>query len=356
MLNFNRRNFAKLMAAGAGAVTLPASAQSGSNGDLAAPSQRPLIKPARLREGDLVGLITPSGHLREEQIGRSMRNLESLGLRYKLGRHVREIRGNYAGTVAQRLEDLHAMFADPEIKAVWAMAGGSGAISLLPFIDYQLIRKNPKVLIGYSDVTALHLAIHRQTGLVTFHGPIAGSTFTEYTQRHLRAVLMAPQPVYTIPMAEENRARAAEASQFGVRIACNGVATGRLIGGNLSLFSALSGTAYAGDYGGHILFLEDVSEAPYRIDRMMTQVNLQLGFDRAAAVMLGIFDKCEAKDGDISLTLAETVDDQISELKVPAVYGYSFGHIRHQCTMPMGIMARLDTAAETLTLLEAGVI
>ena len=352
----SRRSFGKLLAASAAGTSLSAAAAVTGSSPAVRKSREPkLIKPNRLHEGDLVGLITPSGHVDDEKIEKSIRNLESLGLRVKTGKYIRELRGNYAGTVTQRLEDLHAMFADREVKAVWAATGGSGAISLLPFIDYALIRKNPKVFVGYSDITALHLAIHRQTGLVTFHGPVASSTFSDYAIGYLRALLMSPQPNLTISMAAENHERGLTQPAFAARTLVPGVAQGRLIGGNLSLVSALSGTDYAARFAGKLLFLEDISEAPYRIDRMMTQLRLGQDYNSAAALMLGIFLKCEANDGEISLTLAETVDDQLKALSVPAVQGYSFGHIAHQFTLPIGVMARIDTQQQTLTLLEAAV-
>lgn len=314
-----------------------------------------LIKPPRLEKGDLVGLIAPGGHTSEHAIAKAVANIESLGLRVKQGAYLGAVHGNYGGTVAQRLEDLHAMFADPQVNAIWAIRGGSGCISLLPHIDYALIRANPKVLIGYSDITGLHLAINRHAGLTTFHGPVASSTFSPYAVAQLRAVLMEPQARYTIQMAQENADKALTDPHYAARTVHGGVCTGRLTGGNLSLVSALVGTPYAADFRDAILFLEEVNEAPYRIDRMLMQLELSQGLRHAAGVMLGIFEECEGKDDDITLTLNETVDQHLQPLTRPAVAGWSFGHIRHQFTIPMGVMATLDTAQQTLTLLEPAV-
>jgi len=345
----DRRRFAKLVALGIGASALPREA-----GALSLPKSR-LIKPPRLKSGDTVGLMTPSGHVDQEKIDRCVGNLESLGFKVKLGKNIRALRGNFAGTAAQRLEDFHAMFADPEIKGIWAAHGGSGAIGLLAALDYDLIRRNPKVFVGYSDITALHLAILRHSGLVTFHGPVASSTFSDYSMAHLRAILMAPQPEYVMAMAEENRLKAEALPHFSARTLRSGVAEGILVGGNLSLLSALVGTPYAADFSRAIVFLEDIGEAPYRIDRMLTQLELSQGFRQAAAVMLGIFDKCGPPDSEPSLSLDETIDDHLANSSIPAVYGYSFGHISHQITLPMGVKARLDTEKQTLTLLEPAV-
>lgn len=336
-----RRRFGYLLAAAAlGAGALPASAAPGKGKAMR------LIKPPRLQPGDLVGLVAPAGHTNDAALAEAVANIESLGLRVRLGDNINYVYGNYAGTVEQRLADLHAMFRDPEIKAVWAVRGGSGCISLLEHIDYRLLRAHPKVLIGYSDITCLHLALLKQCGLVTFHGPVGSSTFSDYSVAQMRNVLMSPQENYTIAMSADNPPP---------RTVHGGVATGRLIGGNLSLVAALAGTPYAADFKDAILYLEEVNEEPYRIDRMMTQLQLSQGYRNAAAVMLGIFENCEGADGESALSLDDTVDQHLLPLTRPAVAGYSFGHIRHQFTLPVGLRARLDTEQQTLTLLEPAV-
>ena len=315
----------------------------------------PLIKPPRLREGDLIGLIAPAGHTSDASIEKAVARIESLGFKVALAKNLREVHGNYAGSVEQRLADLHGMFADPDIRALWCIRGGSGAISLLNHIDYQLIRANPKILLGYSDITALHLAMLRHAGLVTFHGPVASSTPSNYATEHMLAVLMDPAPRYTIPMAMENARRAAEEPHYAIRTVHAGVATGRLIGGNLSMVAALAGTPYAADFRDSLLYLEEVNEAPYRLDRWMTQLDLSLGFKNAAGLIIGICDNCGPGHEDISLTLDETLDMHLQPLRIPAVTGYSIGHIRNQFTLPVGVRATLDTERQTITLLEAGV-
>jgi muramoyltetrapeptide carboxypeptidase len=352
----SRRHFATLVAA---ALALPGAAAASSHPQPHRPGhpmKRHLIKPPRLLEGDLVGLIAPSGHTSDSSIEKSVRQIEALGFRCKQAANLRAVRGNYAGSVEQRLLDLHAMFADPEVKAIWCIRGGSGCISLLSKLDYALIRANPKVLLGYSDITALHLAIGRHAGLVTFHGPVASSTPSDYSTAHMLAVLMDPQPTYTIPMAMENALRASAEPHYAIRTVHGGQATGTLTGGNLSMVSALVGTAYAAEFRDSILFFEEINEAPYRIDRWLTQLDLSLGLGKAAAVMIGICEHCGGDDEDLTLTLDETLDIHLQPLKVPAVTGYSFGHIRNQFTIPMGVRARLDTERQTVTLLEAAVV
>jgi muramoyltetrapeptide carboxypeptidase len=346
-----RRGMGVLAGAVAGAL-MPATASAHT----AAPGRRKVIKPPRLREGDLIALIAPAGHTNEDEITRAIANVEAMGFRVQLGEHIREVEGNYAGPVAHRLHDLHKAFADPEVKAVWCIRGGSGAISLLAHIDYKLIARHPKILVGYSDITALHLAIHSQTGLVTFHGPVPVSNMSNYTRENLLAVLMDPQPNYTIAMSAENATKALTQSHYAIRTVHGGTATGRLIGGNLSLVSALVGTPYAADYRDSLLFLEDVNEAPYRIDRWMTQLDLATGFDKAAGLIIGVCDRCTGDKEDITLTLDQTLDIHLQPLRIPAVAGYSIGHIHNQFTVPIGLRATLDTARQTITLLEPAVV
>ncbi|GGX74166.1 S66 peptidase family protein [Pseudoduganella dura] len=317
-----------------------------------------LIKPPRLLPGDTIGLVTPAGQVSKAAIDKAIANTEALGFQVKLGRHLEEVHGNYAGPWQHRLDDLHGMFGDPDVKAIWTIRGGSGAMQLLPHLDYALMRRHPKILVGYSDITALHVAIHRHAGLVTFHGPVGMSTLSDYSTGHLLDVLMRPEDEYTIPMALDNSRKAFDEpghEHYALRTVVPGVATGRLTGGNLALVSALAGTPYAADIRDALLFLEEVNEEPYRVDRMLMQLNLNQPFRAAAGIMLGIFEGCGPAGDGPSLTLDETTDQHLRPLAIPAVTGWSFGHIRHQFTLPMGIRARMDTRRQTLTLLEPAV-
>lgn len=347
----NRRHFNRVVA-----TVLAASIVYGVSAKAAAAAPKRLIKPRRLRPGDLVGLIAPGGLVDDALVEKCVKNLESFGMRVRISANVRAARGGYAGTVAARVEDLHAMFLDKDVKAIWAARGGSGATHLLPKIDYRLIRNHPKILIGYSDITALLLAIYRHSGLVTFHGPVASSTFSDYSVAHLKAVLMEPQPRFDINTSAQNDEKALQEPQFARRTVREGVATGRLLGGNLSVLSALIGTPYAAELKGALLFLEEIGEAPYRIDRMLTQLSQSGGLKNIAGAMLGVFQKAVATDGEASLTLSEVLDDHFAQLKTPSAYGFSFGHIAQQFTIPVGVTARLDAANATLTLLESAVL
>ncbi|MCE2724110.1 MAG: LD-carboxypeptidase [Burkholderiales bacterium] len=323
-----------------------------------------IIKPRKLKQGGLIGLVAPSGGSNPAYVEARVKHLEGLGFRVKLSKNILAVRGNTAGTRQQRVADLHDMFRDREVDAIWALRGGSGASQMLPLIDYRLIRNNPKIFIGFSDITALHLAILKHSGLVTFHGPTApGPTISDYSMTQLQAVLMHPRDQTTIYMSDANRVEAENAvpgaAEYKLRTLTPGVAEGRLIGGNLAVLSALIGTPYAPDWRGALLFLEEIREAPYRIDRMLTQLKQSIPFNDAAGVMLGVFrrsiDAGATADGEPRLLLEQAIDDHFAGLRVPAVYGFSFGHITNNFTIPLGVRARLDTGAQTLTLLEAAV-
>lgn len=358
----NRRQ--AIAAVAATVTTLAGCAAPTASGLVTKAANRPTIKPPPLRAGDTIGLVATSGVLNPTGVAQRVSNLEGMGFKVRLSKHLLARWGGYAGTVEQRLDDLHAMFCDGDVRAVWAARGGSGLSALLPHIDYSLLAKNPKIVVGYSDVTALHMALYSQIGLVSFHGPTAGSTFSEFNVRNLRAALMGESRGYAMGHAPENLARAVTESAFKPRTHVAGRAVGRLLGGNLSVLAALVGTPYLTPLGGHLLFLEEIDEAPYRVDRLMHQLQQSNargqralgelgGSSGCAGVMVGVFSKCEARPGDQSLTLQEVLSEHLDSLGVPAVSGYGVGHIAHQMTLPIGITAELDTAKQQLTLLES---
>ena len=224
---------------------------------------------------------------------------------------------------------------------------------ILPMLDYDIIRANPKVLIGYSDVTALLHGIFLETGLVCFHGPVGASNFTDYTTKQVTDVLMTPKVNQVIPFPKENLSKADPAYQ--PYVIQSGKATGQLIGGNLTLVTSLMGTPYELDLKDKLVFLEDIGEKPYRLDRMFTQLLLAGKLQDAVGIVLGVFSDCEAGVNDNSLTLREMMEDRLTNLGIPVVYGMSFGHIGNNFTIPMGINATIDTKQKTLTLLETAV-
>lgn len=310
------------------------------------------IRPQRLRTGQTVGLIAPGSSIDEERLQKAIKTIEGLGLKAKYTKNILAERGYLAGTDEQRLSDLHQMFGDPEVDAIWCIRGGYGCTRLLPKINYKLIRKNPKILLGYSDITALLEAVHQKTGLIGFHGPVAVSEPTTYSMNHLRSVLFEPKNTVTIQNAKENEESTEK--NFAIKVLSPGKAKGELVGGNLSLVTSLLGTPYEPCIKNKLLFLEDVGEKPYRVDRMLTQLRQTLDLKKAAGIVLGIFADCEG--GKKSLSLMETLEDRLGDLNIPIIYGMSFGHIDHQFTLPVGISAELDTQSATLKLLETAVI
>ncbi|MEJ7847618.1 MAG: LD-carboxypeptidase [Pyrinomonadaceae bacterium] len=312
-----------------------------------------MIKPKRLAKGDTVALIAPASSIEAKGFDAAVQNLESFGLKVKLGKYVRSRNGFLAGTDKQRLEDLHGAFADKDVDAIWCIRGGYGITRYLPDLDLKLIKANPKILIGYSDVTALLTAITQNTGLVTFHGPTAGGTFSEYSRMHALNVLMNPAANYKIAVSPENAANTS--NLFQTETITKGKCRGELIGGNLSLLSALAGTRSAlRNLKGKILFLEDVREQPYRIDRMLTQLKQSVDLRECAGIALGIFVGCNPTDPQ-SQTLIEVLKDRLGDLGIPVIYGLSFGHIRDQFTLPVGVKAELDTETAVMTLVETAV-
>ena len=311
-------------------------------------------KPPRLRPGATVALIAPASPVSEEKLEKALSNMTNLGFRVKEGASLRARHGYLAGTDEARLADLHRAFADPEVEAVWCARGGYGITRLLPYIDYTLIKKNPKLFIGFSDVTALHMAIGQKTGLTTFHGPVAASDFPENTLTHFKSVLMEPAAPYIIVAPGEQAELPGE--EYRPFTIAPGRASGPLTGGNLSLLAALAGTSFEPSFRRKIVFIEEVGEQPYRVDRLLTQLLQATDLQHAAGIVLGVFAECTAKNPEYSFTLPETLHERLGSLGIPIFYGLPFGHVAHQATFPYNVKAEMDTDGWTLTLLEAGVV
>lgn len=316
--------------------------------------RRPLIKPARLKAGDTIGLVNPSHAIHErEPYELATETLTAMGFKVVEGAHLRDRRGHLAGTDADRAADLNAMFADPAVAGILALSGGSGANRILPLLDYGLVRANPKFLGGFSDITALLHALHARTGLVTFHAPVGVSTWNEFSLRHFRAVAVEgqaltmanPRDLAGLPAPRDDRIRTLRA----------GIARGPLLGGNLAVLSAMAGSSYLPDFDGAILFLEEINEYIYRVDRMLSTLKLAGVFERLAGVVIGQFTKCTPGEGFGTLTLDEVFDDWFLPLGVPVYRGAMIGHIARKFTVPLGVPAEIDASAGTIRLLEAAV-
>lgn len=309
------------------------------------------LLPVPLNKGDTIGLVSPSSATDDSfslQLAREA--MEALGFKVKTGAHYDARRGHLAGTDAERAGDINAMFADKSVKAVICTRGGSGAARLLPLLDYDSIRRNPKVLLGYSDITALHSAIHAKTGLVTFHGQIGSGSWNKFNVDQFQRVLLDRELVeYSNKVELGDELVPRQNRTVTIR---GGKARGELVGGNLTVLTALAGSPYLPDFTDKILFLEDVGEAPYRIDRMFSTLKLMGALDKVAGVIFGECTDCKPGDGYGSLTLEQIFDDYITPLKIPAYRGAMIGHIREQFILPVGGKVELDADAGTFRLLE----
>lgn len=320
-----------------------------------AASVHKIQKPRRLTAGDTVGLIAPASNaLEDESIRFTIDLVQSLGFRVKEGKHLYRRNQYLAGSDQERAEDVNTMFGDDEVDAIFCTRGGYGTPRILPYLDYDLIANNPKVFLGFSDNTAILSAMHVKSGLIGFHGTNMGQNLSDYTLAEFKKVLVNPSPGTVIgqPPAIESREGFVERSNRITRIN-GGTATGHLIGGNLSLVATLIGTPYAPDFRGSILFLEDTDEAPYRIDRMLTQLWLAGKLQQAAGIVFGKFTK--ADDDGNTFSIEEVLRMRCESLGIPVIRGLMIGHVKDQTVVPIGVQAKLDADAGTLQLLEAAV-
>ncbi len=336
-----RRAALGLLGGLAGAAVMPGAA-------LAAPALR---KPPRLREGDVVGLVAPASAVTlPAELDRALHWITGMGLVPRPGPHVGDQHGYLAGTDADRASDLNAMFADPDVRAIFAVRGGWGGARVLPLLDWDSIRANPKLLIGYSDTTALHLAIAGRAGFPTLHAPNAASSWQKESWDSLwRIAFAAGTPVLGGSGVENAVGRPG-------RTLSAGKARGRLLGGNLTILSTLMGTGWLPDFDGAILFIEDINEEPYRVDRMLQQLSLGGILDRVAGVVFGQCTRCRSTDPDYGgFTLDDVVDQHLGRLGKPVIAGFDSGHVGNQLCLPVGVKVELDADARTLQMLEAAV-
>lgn len=338
----SRRELARILAAaGAAAVFSPLDARS-------ATSARRIVKPKRLRQGDTIGLVLPASmELEPQDIGLAVEQLEALGFAVKVGAHAHDEWGYLAGRDRDRAADINTAFADPEVDGIFAYTGGWGSPRVLPHLDWDIIARNPKVIVGFSDITALINVIHQRTGLVTFHGPVGASNFEPYTLDYLRRAIMSDEPMGVIANPEKGENELVQ-RQYRTWTLREGMARGRIVGGNLTLMAALMGTPWEVDTDGGILFLEDVHEAPYRVDRMLTQLGQGGKFRNVRGVVWGTCSDCRASGPTLSWD--ELLRDHFESLGVPVLVGLAFGHIAKRATLPIGLDAILDATAATVTI------
>ncbi len=348
-MDVNRRKILQLI--GASTVSI----STFVSGSTLAATDGKIIKPKRLKPGDTIGLVSPAGITRsQDKVNIVRETLDALDLKLKIDKHAMDRWGYLAGSDKNRAEAINRMFADPDIDAILTFIGGWGSARLLPLLDYSLIKNNPKIILGYSDITALLIALYAKTGLVTFHGPSGRSTWNSFTVDYVKRLLFQGQTV----TLENPHDKGDNLTQIKDRtqIITPGKARGRLIGGNLTVLSAIMGSRYLPDWKGHILFLEDINEGIYRIDRMLTQLKLAGVLDQISGFVFGKCTDCNADSSYSSFTLEEVLADHIKPLGIPAYHGAMIGHIGNKFTVPLGIEAEIDADKGLISLLEPAVL
>ncbi|WP_431028020.1 S66 peptidase family protein [Lysinibacillus sp. LZ02] len=299
-------------------------------------------KPKRLKKGDTIGIISPSGPFRDGQMEKAILFLEKLGLNYKLGQHASNRWGYLAGKDEERLADLHNMFANPEINGIICSRGGYGAARMTDKIDFELIRNNPKVFWGYSDITFLHTSFGQLSNLVTFHGPmltsdVASADFAELSAKMFEQLFEPTPLVYDEKISE-------------LAVLSQGTTKAEVVGGNLSLLVQSIGTKFEIETSDKILLIEDIGEEPYRVDGMLNQLRQANKLERLAGVVIGDFADALSTGDKPSLTLEEVLDDYFKDRPYPVMKGFKMGHCQPHFAIPLGVEGELDTYSKTLRL------
>ncbi len=338
-MNMKRREFLATCGLATLATQIPTLTAQGK------PSLNTIRKPPRLQVGDTVGLIAPAGIVDAKDIEAAQKSVSQLGLKVKLGKHILDRYGYLAGKDAARAQDVNLMFSDRTIKAIIPMRGGWGCNRILPLLNYSLIRSHPKIIIGYSDITTLLLAINARSQMITFHGPVATSTWNQFTVDYFKRILFNAEAV---TMQNLNP------SEVRVETIAPGNARGKLVGGNLSVLSAMVGSPYLPSWNKSILFVEEIGEDVYRVDRMLTQLKTAGILNQIAGFIFGQCTKCSLGD-EPSFTLMQVLQDHILPLGIPAWYGSMIGHIKDKFTLPIGVEVEIDAELGTIRMLEAAV-
>lgn len=332
-----------------GAAVLAAGASLPATSHSVAPKS--LKRPKALKPGARIALVAPASEgSSPDDIAKAQAFITAQGWQPILMPNAKNKMGYLAGTDQERADDLNAAFKDPSYDGIICIRGGYGSMRILPLLDEKMIRRNPKVLMGFSDITALLVGITRKCGFVTFHGPNALTSDDAYSMESmLRAVTKAEA------MGEILQPSPLPSEKYELKTLAPGKAKGRLVGGNLTLLAHLVGTPWAADLKDSILFIEDVSEAPYRLDRMLSHMRLAGAFKQCRGVVVGQFARCDEADPDSAWKVADVMQDRLSDLGIPVVSGWAIGHVRTKMTLPLGCVAELNADAKTLKVLEAAV-
>jgi len=339
----NRKKFLQTIAAGLGMSFLGVRQISAKN-----TVQKSVTKPKALKKGDTIGMISPGFSLpHERQYGKIVKKFERFGFKVKVGAHARDHYGYFAGTDKNRASDLNNMFADTSVDAIIPFRGGWGSDRILPYIDFDLIRHHPKILLGFSDITALLLSIYARSGLVTFHGPLGEWELTPFNRKYFKKALMDARPFVM-------KNRGSNKNNNAVKTLRKGTATGTLLGGNLTVLTSMLGSDYLPDWENGILFLEDVGEDIYRIDRMLTQLQLNGVFEKINGFVFGKCSDCKMSKGR-HFTLNQVLSQHLKKYDIPAYSGANIGHIKNIFTLPIGVKAQMDAGQGIIKVLESPV-
>jgi len=309
------------------------------------------IKPKKIKNGDLIGIISPASSPDDLTLVESgVKYIEGLGYRTTLGKNVAKTRGYLAGTDAERVDDIHQMFGDKNVKAIFCLRGGYGAFRILDKIDYKVIRNSPKIFVGFSEITALQMAFLKKVNLITFAGPMVLPNFSKdisrYTEENFWRMITSTKKSPNIRIPE-----------FEKLLPLNpGNTSGRIVGGNLSVFVSLLGTKYLPNLKDKILFLEEINEPPYKIDRMLNQLKLNKVFEKVKGIILGSFTDCvELDKNKKTLTLQEVGEDYFNDLSVPVIHSFPHGHIKDLVTIPIGSKVKLNASKVLVEFTESAV-
>ncbi|MCC6547482.1 LD-carboxypeptidase [Candidatus Sumerlaeota bacterium] len=312
------------------------------------------IKPPALAAGDTIAIVAPSRPVDMEALKMVREGLVAQGYKVKLAGNVGKRWGYLAGSDEERATGIMDAWRDPEVKAIFCAVGGSGTTRMMDLLDYDYIRKHPKIFSGFSDITGLHLSIQKKANIITFHAPTSKFVYANNVEKRPYAA-----PIFWQTMRGEFPPSGTEMTYDTTTLTTKtlcvapGVAEGRLIGGNLSLVAAVMGTPYEPDTDGKILFLEDVHEEPYRLDRMLSTLRLAGKLDKCAGVVLGRFADCNAEEPKRSFTIDEVLDQYFKGRPYPVISRFPVGHVEENVPIPEGAMARIDGNKGTLTILEA---
>ena len=298
----------------------------------------------KLKKGDTIGIIAPASCTTYEKVLEAKKNIEDMGYQVILGECTKKQWYSYAGTDEERAEEINSFFADKSIDAIICMRGGYGCNRLIELLDFEVIKRNPKIFVGYSDITTLHIALNEKANLITFHGPMAVSNFTgnynRDTYENFIEILSNSRDKQSIKNITKE-----------LKVLNEGRAKGKLVGGNLATLIATLGTEYDLDYNGKILFLEDVGEKTYKIDRFLNQLKKHGVFEKIEGLVLGDFKNC-TQDSEKDMTLLEVFQNYFKELKKPVIYNFESGHSEPMLTLPLGAICEIDTYNKELKVLE----